>query len=81
MTPVHSLKNEWHQREQKAFGLGSDITDKHGVEIYEGDRVQLSDGKAYVVTVNDGGFWIGDAPLLLFKGDCEVVGHIEEDES
>ena len=78
-TPIHGLKNQWRQIEQKPCWLGSGLTDKHGYEIYEGGIVKLKDGKTYAVVFAEGMFTLDNAPLKLFAGEVEVVGHIAEE--
>ena len=84
-TPAHHLKNKWHQREQKAFWLGSGINDKHGHEIFEGDKVVFGEHDTEgVIVFKDAMFKIAHGDKFTVLGNCpgfidiEVIGHIEE---
>ena len=65
---------------------GSDVLDKHGNEIFEGDRVKLlADGihmlKGSIVTVTfENGMFLadGEEPLEHFGGELEVIGHVAD---
>ena len=52
----------------------SGITDKRGVPIYEGDKVDV-DGAEFVVEFKECAFRVG---LVVLSGDCVVVGNIYE---
>ena len=77
--PFHSYKDPNRRLHAwESCWLGSGITDKHGYEIYEGDIVKLKDGKTYPVVFAEGMFMLDNAPLKLFAGEVEVIGHIQE---
>ena len=61
--------------------LGSGIKDINGREIFEGDIVLLKDGKTYPVVFAEGMFMLDNAPLKLFAGEVEIVGHIAEEDN
>lgn len=52
--------------------LGSDVYDKHGQEIFEGDFVKNSN---YIgeVTFRNGSFYFGDRILANYDYDLEIV--------
>ena len=67
--------------------LGSGIFDKHGKEIFEGDRVTLKN-KVYLVIFRDGDFILDDGrdiPCFIsgvdYEGKIEIVGHIGEEQN
>jgi len=58
--------------------LGSDIRDKHGKEIFEGDIVEDSEGERCPVRYSQGAFILsnGDDELAYVAHDLEIVGHV-----
>lgn len=62
--------------------LGSGVKDCEGVEIYEGDIVQL-DGRRYTIEFHDGSFFIGKGYHLeqfsIDPSGLKVIGHIVEE--
>lgn len=79
------VKDYWDKFDACGW-LGSGVLDKNGVEIYEGDRVDIGDNEPpCTVRFFDGAFWLDNhithAPLLEFVGaKLEVIGHIAEKE-
>ena len=86
--PVHSYKT------LKKFGnitrvsapvkfngwLGSDIYDKNGREVFEGDIVNINGTPAGAVYFREGAFRAGGMLLKDYNdGEIEIVGHISED--
>lgn len=59
--------------------LGSDIRDKHGKEIIEGDIVEDSDGERSEVWYSLGAFILSNADELVYVAhDLEIVGHVSD---
>jgi len=67
--------------------LASGIVDRNGKEIFEGDRVSVSEHKhPFTVMFADGKFWLGNSRMkchltYFHNSKIEVVGHVAEDES
>ena len=61
--------------------------DKNGVEMYEGDRINVGNFKNQIVSFKDGYFGWGEEHNGLYSFDpfqsetCEVIGNIYEDNS
>ena len=59
--------------------------DKNGVEMYEGDRINVGNFKNQIVSFKDGYFGWGEEHNGLYSFDpfqsetCEVIGNIYED--
>lgn len=76
----HTIRR-YGQLEEIDCEYGSDVFDKNGREIFEGDIVQLVGDNEHraPVTYRDACFWIDEMPLGNFAdGDLIVVGHIKE---
>ena len=57
--------------------LGSDILDKYGIEIFEGDIVEDSEGERGAVRYSQGAFILSNADELAYVAhDCKIIGHV-----
>lgn len=65
--------------------LASGLYDRNGVEIFEGDIVQVETFEKGTATVvfRDGAFWLGNYLLgelpVIYYPTLEIVGHIAEE--
>ena len=92
INPVHRLKkfvkyagNEpptSHYVTETAGWLGSGLTDKNGIEIFEGDRVKIGGNDVLPVIFDDAAFWLDDNEFFLYHfepSEIEIVGHVKEE--
>ena len=83
LDPVTGLKVT--KIEQVNGELGSGIVDKNGREIFEGDRVKVTNERGErtgLVTYRDGHFGVEGASIYArlegVYGGLEVIGHVDD---
>ena len=82
--PVHQFKrqlgNHYWTEDEHIGWLATDVYDKDGREIFEGDLVKINGTFAGAVYFREGAFRAGGMLIKDYNdGEIEIVGHITED--